>query len=211
MTTEIAAGALGDIRIAGASKGVALTTTAAFTPLPDGTHWVSLTPRNFATAVVARLLFCPYLAVLKTTDLLVAVANMTDYTKEAQDGDTGTSVTLSSLGTAAQGDYLYVGSYVPFRGVNCDVDAANVTASVLTVKYWNGTAWTDITATDGTISPAGTTLGQDGSVTWTVPTAWVGASLKDIGDTLLDHALLRDKSFFWTRWEVSAALDASTT
>ena len=158
--------------------------------------------------MVVQYLLNPYLIVLKTADDLQTI---TDYSESAQDGSAATDVTLSSLGTAAQGDYLYVGAYHPFRGVSVDVDAANANASVLTVNYWNGSAWTDITATDGTIS-GGASMGQDGDVTWTVPTAWAAASLTTINSPAPASVAYRnDSRVYWTRWQFSAALDASTT
>uniref|UniRef100_A0A6M3XVB5 Uncharacterized protein n=1 Tax=viral metagenome TaxID=1070528 RepID=A0A6M3XVB5_9ZZZZ len=211
MANEIFAGDLGEIRLAGASKGVSLSTTAAYTSLPEGTHYVTLTPRNFATAVVARFALCPYLIVLLTTDALAASGNLTDYSSAAQDADTATSVVLSSLDTAANNDYLYVGSWLPFAGVHCDVDAANSVASALTVNYWDGTAWTTTSATDNTKSGT-TTFAQDGTVTWSVPTDWVPDSLVDIGAATAGigtHVGVQD--IYWTRWQVSVQLDTQVT
>ena len=204
---QVVSGAAGEVRGAGASKGVALTTTAAFTALPLGTNYVTLMPRNAATAVVVRYALNPWLIIVKTTDAFAAVGNATDYSEEAQDGSTATLVTLSSLSTAANDDYLYVGAHVPFRGVDIDVNATNGNASVLTVKYRkNDNTWADITATDGTTS-GGATLAQDGTVTWTVPTDWLSASLRSIGADGFNPNV----ALYWTRWEVSAALDASVT
>lgn len=211
MATEIIAGSLGSVRSAStAGGGTALTTTAAFIQIPTATRHLMITPRNFSTAVVAKVALNPYLVILRTQDALATAP--TDASENAQDASTSTSVTLSSQGTAAQSDYLYVGSHIPFRGVNIDVDATNGNASVLTVKYWQDAtpdAWADISATDGTAS-GGATLAVDGSVTWTVPTDWLKASLRTIGDTTLTfpHAT---EPMYWTRWEVSAALDASVT
>ena len=172
MATEILEGPLGEWRAAStAAGGTALTTTALRIPLPRGSKMVQLIPRNFSTAVVAQFNTNPWLTILKTTDLLATAAAITDYSEQAQDLDTATDVDLSSLSTIAALDAVYVGALVPFRGVEIDVDAANVNASVLTVKYWNGSAWTDITATDGTDS-AGASMAIDGNVTWTVPASW---------------------------------------
>ncbi|TXH57203.1 MAG: hypothetical protein E6Q97_04705, partial [Desulfurellales bacterium] len=173
MATEIFNGPVGEVRIAGASKGVACTTTAAFTLLPAGTKTIQLIPRNFATAVVVRYALCPWITVLKTADSL---ATFTDYSQEANDASTSTDITLSSLDTLANGDAVYVGSHLPFRGLVADVDSTNATASVLSVYYWNGSAWADTSASDGTAS-GGATFAQDGNITWTVPTAWTKASL----------------------------------
>ena len=138
-----------------ASKGLSLSTTAARAPLPFGTDFISLVGTSYSTAVVSRILLNPWLIIKKTADLLVT--EPTDYSKEAQDGSTSTSVTLSSLDTFANGDALYVGSHVPFGGVHVDVDAANGTASVLTVKYSkNDGTWADISATDNSASGGAT-------------------------------------------------------
>lgn len=203
------AGPISAIRTAStAGGGTALTTTAGVIAFPKGTRHLFLIPRNFATAVVVKFALNPWLVVLKTTDNL---ATITDYSSAAQDADAGTAVVLSSLNTAANGDYLYVGSHVPFRGVNVDVDAANGNASVLTVNYWNGSAWTDASATDGTAS-GGATMAQDGNVTWTVPSDWAKASLATINSPTPPMGLAyRDEPLYWTRWQVSAALDSSTT
>ncbi len=206
MATEIFNGPVGEVRIAGASKGVACTTTAAFTQVPAGTKTIQLIPRNFATAVVVRYALCPWLTVLKTADLL---STFTDYSQEANDGSTGTDVVLSSLDTLANGDAVYVGSHLPFRGLVVDVDSANSTASVLSVHYWNGSAWTDITPTDGSAS-GGATFAQDGNITWTVPTAWVKESLATTNSLAKGTGMYTDPKY-WVRLTVSAALDSSTT
>ena len=190
-------GPLGEWRGVGAAAGVALTTTAALTALPAGTRWLSLEARNFVTAVVARIALNPYLVIVEDI-----AGVFTDDSEVAQDGDTATTFDLDSLDTAANLNFLYVGSHLPFRGVKVDVTNVNGTASVLTVNYWNGSAWTDITDTDGTAS-GGVTLAQDGDVTWTVPTDWatVAAVIDPHGSELL----------YWTRWEVSVQLDSDVT
>lgn len=199
-------------RLAGASTGVALTTNAAYVQFPLGTRAVILMPRNFSTAVVARFGISPYLAVLRTNNGGTA---FTDESTRAQDSDAATHVTMSSFPTLANGGYLLIGAARRFRGVRVDMDAqVNGTASVLTVAYWNGSAWTDLSASDGTAS-AGASFAQDGLVTWTVPAAWTRASIPSIYATLaLAHTNIpstyKADSLFWTRWVVSAAFDSST-
>lgn len=208
MATETLAGPLGEIRAASAAGGgTQASGTALRLSLPLGSKWVSIAPNTFSTAVVLQYNFNPWLTVIKTADLLVT--EPIDYSIEAQDGSTSTSVVLSSLGTAAQGDFLYVGSHTQFSGVAIDVDAANGTASVLTVKYWDGNSWEDISATDGTDS-GGASMATDGSVTWTIPAGWATTRLFDSGDTDLNIGIGKQE-LFWTRWEFSAALDSSTT
>jgi len=181
MANEVVAGGVGELRaLSTAAGGTALTTTAKYIPIPRNTHHIFITPRNFATAVVAKFSLNPYLTILKTTDRMGTV---TDYSNYAQDGDAATDVTLSSLNTLANGDWVLVGAHLPFRGVYVDMDDAhlNVNASILTVTYRKSDlTWANATATDGTINPAGTSLGVDGLVYWAVPTDWMTARLTDI-------------------------------
>lgn len=203
---DVSAGELGELR-GDTSVGLILSSTAACFPLKRARH-LTITPHTFAaSAVVARLAINPLLVVLKTADGLATAP--TDYSDAAQDGDTGTDVVLSSLGTAAQEDFLYVGMDRPIRGLRYDADSANGNASVLTVKYWNGSAWVDISATDGTIA-AGASMGQDGDITWTIPTAWQKTTLWESGDArcAFKHA---GTPLLWLRLQWSAALDSSTT
>lgn len=204
------AGPIGEVRRAGVASGVALTATAALTAFPTGTTYLTLLPRNAATAVVVRYALNPYLVVLKATDLLATIAAITDVSENMQDADTATLLTLDSFDTIANLDAIYVGSHIPFRGVDVVGGNFNGTSSVLTVKYWNGSSWTDISDTDGTIS-SGATFGQNGQVTWTLPSAWVARTLVDIGDATPLGGLHLADPLYWTRWEVSVALDSSVT
>ncbi len=208
MATETTTVHKGETRAAStAAGGSAMSTTAEIVGLPEGTRHVALHAHTYASsATVVKFALVPYLLILKTADALATAP--TDYSSEAQDGSASTVVTLDSLNTAAENDFLYVGSYVPFRGVDIDVTAANGTSSVLTVKYWNGSAWTDISDTDGTIS-SGKTLAQDGQVTWTVPTAWTAGSLVELGDAASAVGVhVGTKDIYWTRWEVGTQIDS---
>jgi len=213
MATEVVESPLGEIRAAStAAGGTALTTTLATIGLPLNTKWVSLTPRNFSTAVVAQVLLNPWLTVLKTQDAFATIG--TDYSNAAQDGSASTDVSLDALGTLANGDALWVGSHVPFAGASIDVDTVNAVSNTLTVTYWDGVAMTTTAATDNT--DTGASLAQDGTVTWTVPTAWKAANLNDI---LAALSMAGGKwpgqeynsQMYWTRWVWSAALTASTS
>ncbi|KKK74566.1 hypothetical protein LCGC14_2882480, partial [marine sediment metagenome] len=126
-----------------ASGGTALTSTLALVPIPFGADYLSITPRNFSGAAVARVLLNPYLTIFYTTD---AGVTTTDISDEMQDGDTA-DVALDSFPATGTG-YFYVGSPTPFRGVKVDVGTGNQADNnvVLTVKYWNG-SWVDIADT----------------------------------------------------------------
>ncbi len=208
MATEVLAGGVGERRAAStASGGTALTTTATYIQLPLPTSRVRLTPRNFATAVVVKYNFNPWLVVLKSLDLMVTAA--TDLSKAAQDADASTDVTVGGITTLANGGLLLVGSHLPFRGAYADVDTASTAAaSTLAVTYWNG-AWTSAGATDGT-SDATRPFAQDGLVYWTVPTDWIPAKLSSIysGTPASPYTSL---DLYWTRWVVSVAVSAGAT
>lgn len=206
-----------------AGGGTALTTTLALISIPINSKYLSLTPRNFVTAVVAQYILNPFLTIIATTDALggtiehgftdtIEPTSLSEFqtqniSDEMQDGDTE-DFDINSFDTAANDNFIYVGSPLPFRGVKVDLNNKNDTASVLTVNYWNGGAWADISASDGTDVGPGDTFKQDGDVTWTVPTAWVKASLLSIGDTTVQEPLFAT-GLYWTRWEVSVILDTT--
>ena len=210
MATEVISGPFGEVRAAStAGGGTALTTTAAFIQLPLKTSHVTLIPRNFSTAVVVKFLLNPWLTVLKVTDNGVGAIPI-DYSNAAQDASATTDVVLSSLDTLANGDFLLVGSHQKFRGAYADVDAANGTASDLTVTApTSSMVWTSVSATDGTAN-GGAAFAVDGLVSWTVPTDWPSYKLTDLYPSI-PSAYYTIEPMYWTRWEVSAALDTSST
>ena len=216
MCPEIWAGALGDFRATStASGGTALSTTAVYIQFPALSKagdskkcHLFITPRNFATAVVAKLAFNPWLTVLKTTDNGVTY---TDYSIEAQDNSTDTSVTLSSLDTEANGDWLLVGSHIPFGGVSLDVDGTNSTGSrTLTLAYANaGKAWTDYALT---YSTAWTTAFDAATViTWTAASDWGAARFKELFPAYTGNEYFTKIPLFWTKWTLNGAIDSSVT
>ena len=205
-----------EARLAGASKGLSLGTTLALAPIPGagnlrGKGVLTLSGRNYSTAVVARYAINPYLTVLITAD---GNATFTDESADAQDDSTGTDVTLSSLPTSPTG-YIYLGTAVPVRGYQADVDSANSTASAMTGDYWNGSAWAAASITDGTTS-GGASFAVDGNITFTVPSAWAQDSLVKIlgltgrGPRGGTNAVLYEP-LFWLRLSNSGAMDSSTT
>lgn len=204
---------LGERRLLTASGGAALTTTVSVTQFLPNTQFIEMAPRNFSTAVVVKYQLNPYLYVFRTVDSLASPPF--DYSEAAQDGSASVDVVLSSLSTVANGDWVLLGSHLPFRGVQVDVDGTNSTASVTaTLSYWNGGAWVDLSATDGTSSS--THLDQDGAITWTVPSAWKLETLKTIADATGLSITSEDfpgknEFLYWVRWEVDDALDSSTT
>lgn len=207
---EVWAGQLGEIRVASlAGGGTALTTTPAFIQLPRTTNHIFITPRNFASACeVAQYSLNPWLVVLKTVDTMAT--QPTDYSEAAQDGSTDTDITLTDLNTLANGDFVLVGSHLPFRGVYLDVDDANDAGSAtLTVSYWNGT-WTDAEDTDDT--NATRAFAVDGLVYWASKATWRTATISELYSACpglpASTNINLTTPMYWTRWEVDALLEA---
>ena len=218
MGTDVTAGALGNTRLAGASKGVSLTTVAAFTPIFKGTKHVTLVPRNFATAVVLRYIQCPYLVILKSDRAVALDVAPIDCSEVAQDGST--TVPRMDLSGLVTGRFVYVGAAVPFRGAHIDVEATNGTSNTdLVARYWAGATdeFVDLSATDGTKNTVA--LDKNGPVTWTMPTAerWKADSLVNIMAAIAGSATIaakfswRDVKMYWTRWQWDEDLDSTVT
>jgi len=123
-----------------------------------------------------------------------------DYTDAVRDEADGTFAIISGMDTLANGDALYIGSYVPkLKGIRLEFVSGqvNTNASVVSIHYWNGNAWTAVAnASDGTIASAGKTMGQDGDITFDEVTC----APRLVGTTYFRY---------WLRVTVSAALDAS--
>lgn len=122
--------------------------------------------------------------------------------------DGNTATTLDAM-TAS--DYLYVCTEDEHGGLYVDMNSTSVNdqASVLTMAYGKSDAtWAAQAITDGTISPAGTTLGQDGLITLdAIPTDWLPQTLGDLGITDADRP---GKKGYWVRFDVSDTLGTDT-
>ena len=70
--------------------------------------------------------------------------------------------------------YLYVGYTTLFTGLVWDLGATkNTTACTTACEFYNGTNWSAIGGfSDGTMTGGNTTLGQDGTMSWTRPGNW---------------------------------------
>ena len=112
-------------------------------------------------------------------------------------------------GWGGAGDFLYIGFPNKFDSLYVDMSAnVNANASVLSFAYWNGAEWLAVAASDGTIAPAGTTLGQDGWITITAPmhpSDWAKVSGPSINANLTDAG-----EFYWFRINSNNALSAAT-
>lgn len=76
-------------------------------------------------------------------------------------------IPVAAYGSVSYRTYMYVGSTRPIQGIKFYVQTQNTTAGDLNVEYWNGSSWASVASlVDGTESPAGTPLGQTGTVSF---------------------------------------------
>ncbi len=177
------------------SQQVVTNTTVSGCSMPFGVVEVMVNCAAATTMQISpRLEMC-----CKTVD---NGATFIDYSEAARDRDTSTVVVLSSLDTAANGDYWYLASKYKFAGCVIDLATPNATVSVMTGYYWNGTAWADASITDNTPT-GGATLALEtatkDSVTWATPATWKKTTLNGVS------------GLYVIRFQVSAALDSDTT
>ena len=211
MATFVNAGSQGQSKRISGDEGSALTGTTTYHVLPDNIRYLEIEPFNFnAATTVAELLKEPYAIVLFTQDDFATAP--TDFSQEIQDDDAVANA-IDAMDTEANGDFIYVGSHVKYKGIRVLMADAQINgdSSVMTVKYWNGTALADISDTDGTAS-GGATFAQDGNITWTVPSDWVKGQLTDIESLTQaqqEFVPWANTAMYWTKIEVSIVLDAS--
>lgn len=142
------------------------------------------------------------LIVLSTQDNLTTVASYT-----------GIALILSAQGTAADTDYWYAASLLPFSGVHVPgMSATNTNAAVVAGEYWNGSAWTSLSVTD-TTAVGGQTLRQAGYYSWTVPTAWIKEDLTTIAGLTAENVppatAETTTDYYFIRFTYNNALDGS--
>ncbi|KKK98953.1 hypothetical protein LCGC14_2637590, partial [marine sediment metagenome] len=91
-----------------------------------------------------------------------------DFTREAGDGRSTTATVLGDTN-----DKIYVLTTERCEGLVFDLGSnVNSTARTMTVKAWRSGAWAAVSGLDdGTKTGGDTTLGQDGTVTWTRSTS----------------------------------------
>lgn len=118
---------------------------------------------------------------------------------------------LSLVFTAAD-DKVYLGSKYPFTRKFLKVSTANASASVLSVKYWDGTAWRTATNVQDGTAVAGKTLAQSGYLTWETDKrySWACDDTTSNGTekiTGLGNTTLYD--FYWVEVSLSANVTAA--
>ncbi len=122
---------------------------------------------------------------------------------------TGSGAALDSL---TGSDRLYVCLSDIVGGLRMVMTSSiNTSAATMTVKYWNGSAWIDITVTDTTKEGGSTSLQASGNLTWPVPTDWVATAL---GGPNSDNMSITDRDApghigFWLQISWSAAFSSN--
>ena len=91
-----------------------------------------------------------------------------DYTDNVSDGTLATYADVSSLNTTHA---VYVGFLEPQQALTVTFNPGkeNSAATVMAVKYWNGTAWTSAPASNDGTTVGGVSLSKGGVITWQSP------------------------------------------
>lgn len=198
--------------IDGYSASNALQITKVATGLPQGTYTVRLTrsttERNIANTTGFRMFPDSYAIAgsgsiypnFSGTDtvmgqcprLLKAVAN-TVFTSltTASPPSAWSAFTDGALGATT--DYFYAGGSLKFAKLLFAIATGNTGGGTMPAQYWNGTAWTTLTITDGTSAMA-----NSGTISWVPPSDWA--------TTTVNGALA-----YWVRFSFSATTTAVTT
>lgn len=115
----------------------------------------------------------------------------TDYTTEANSGVADSVILLPAAGAYEVDDAFYIGAYYPFKKCTINVSTVGVGVWEGVWEYWNGTAWTEVTVTDGT---DGFTISGSHDVAITnLPLDWVKTD--DSGNL--------STSCFWLRYRLT--------
>jgi len=97
--------------------------------------------------------------------------SFTDNTTEAR-LDGGTQFKL--FPTPASGDRTYIGMTNKFSQVTINLNTLGVGGTIVW-EYWNGSAWTTLTVSDGTSG-----LTASGTLTWTAPSDWATKAVNSV-------------------------------
>lgn len=121
-----------------------------------------------------------------------------DYTEQVKNTktDAGNIATMTQDGASTVS--LYVGSVLPIENIKFYIETANTTTGTLSVAYWTGSAWSNISVTDGTAS-GGIPFAKTGTVTF-------DSSVELIAKTRMTEGILG----FWFRVQIGNC-DNTTT
>lgn len=108
------------------------------------------------------------------------------------------------------GQYLYIGSEVPFNNVWIDLGAFNAIAATVDVDIWSANAWQDAVDVTDETAVSGVSLAQDGRISWSteISKGWdveqESANVTGLSGTKIYY-------MHWARLSWSASLSGSTT
>lgn len=107
------------------------------------------------------------------------------------------------------GDYLYVGSDLPFNHKYFEIEAGNVNAASLAVEIWYSGAWVSAVDLIDETAASGKTLAAGGIVQWATNRLKGWEREQDSADVtgLTDTVIY---NMYWARFSVSAELSAAT-
>ena len=131
--------------------------------------------------------------------------NGVSYSEKVTDVYTGSGPTgVSALGVGGS-DIIYVGSSAsvltgPFTSLKFTSLTSTGSAGTITVSYWNGSAWTALTITDGTSN-----LTASGTISWIAPSDWTAATVDGVERFWVRITRSAARSVTWTHCEIGVA------
>lgn len=166
-------------------------------------------------AVDFRLHYNPAIRAISFYDASASAGSrFKDLTRVLTDRQTTGSGT--TMDDRAAGDRLYICTSDIIGGFYIDMVGASVNgeASVLTLTYWDGSAFTTTSATDNTAS-GGASFAQDGTITFTAPDALSAPLGGPAPDSILrvlgtQEADAPTEQGFWWRFAWTLIFDADT-
>jgi hypothetical protein len=110
------------------------------------------------------------------------------------------------------GDYLYLGSFMPFNHRYFDVSAVNAVAANISIELWNGQLWRSVVDIVDETSIAGVPLAKSGVISWGVDpdhSGWLRDDTEDMDSPGLADAP-RIFNLYWLRISFSETLTTTT-
>lgn len=196
----------------GVTAGAFGSELADLTTAPIKASWANLNDIiQFSNGVDQHKLWAGTTSKVDKFVVLKATANPTtsygviesgiDYSFQINDDSVASVAILNDLDIAANGDGFYIGVPVPAKSFTFDLINFNTNVSTLTGYYFkNDFTWISLGIADGTDTLAGghTTLGQDGTITFSAPAT-------------IQPKYMFGKFCYWYLFVVSAALDAAVS
>ncbi len=137
---------------------------------------------------------------LERTPIVGAVStgfgDLQDFTLEILDPSSSVAPSAANLNGIVAGAPLLLGFEERMTALQLRLiaDKTNTTVTALTVKYWNGTAWTAVTGLQDETMVGTTSLNRSGAVSWSAP-----AATSEYTQTLLG----RTGYFYQLTWSVT--------